>query len=254
MSMNQPTAATSTVAPRTVKVSTATSIKTFYLMVLRGQLTKGRLFGLVVLSGLCLLLCVVARGFEEEVAVDVLSGFGLALFIPLAALILATPMLGNMIEDRLLVYLWLKPVPRWHLAVAAYGAVVTVLLPIVVLPLAIGAAITGFGSLVLPTIGAAVLGLLAYSALYLFFGMRFSWGLWLGLLYLVLWENVLSTFSDGMAQLSIRSYLLTVFERGTDIELGLAGRSGWASIVVPLAVAAVAVALTARALSTQDID
>jgi len=242
------------VTPRAVNVSTVDSIKTFYSMVLRGQLTKGRLVGLGVFGGLTLLLCIVARGFDEEVAVEALSAFGIGLFVPLATLILATPMLGNMIEDRLLVYLWMKPVPRWHLAVAAYAAVVTVLLPIVVVPLAVGAAITGFGSLVLPTIGAAVLGVLAYSSLYLFFGMRFTWGLWLGLIYLVLWENILSGLGDGIARLSIRSYLVTIFERGTDVPLALANRAGWTSVVIPLAVAVGGVVLTARALSTADVD
>lgn len=247
-----------TLEPRVPTVSASTSIRTFYQMLLRGQITRGRLLGLGILAGLCVLLAAVARtvqGFErEEAVVAILSNYGIAIFLPLAALMLATPMLGNLIEDRLLVYLWLKPVPRWHLALAAFGAVATTLLPVVVLPLALSALVAGYGSMILPIVGAAALGVLAYCGIYLFLGARFSWGLWLGLLYLVLWENLLSRFSNGIASLSIRSYLQTILQRGTNVQIPLAERSDTWSFVIPILVAVAGVALTARALSSRDID
>lgn len=247
------------IEPRTPTVSAAQSIPTYYQLLLRGQLTRGRLFGLGVLSGISLLLAVVSRTSVaaqdlEEVSVLLLSEYAIALLIPLATLILASPMIGNLVEDRLLVYLWLKPVPRWHLAVAAYAAVITTLVPVVVLPVLVTAAITGLGSLVLPAVTAAILGVLGYSAIYLFLGTRFTAGLWLGLLYLVLWENVVSRFSTGMARLSIRSYLQTTLQRGTDVPIDLADRAGWASVAIPLAIAAAGVAMTAATLARQDID
>ena len=245
--------------PRTAAVTAAKSIPTYYRMLLRGQLTRGRVAGLGILGGISVLLAVVTRTAVEsrdleEASVALLSEYGIALLIPLATLILSSPMIGNLVEDRLLVYLWLKPVPRWHLAVAAYAAVVTTLLPLVIAPMLLTAVITGFGSLVIPATLAAILGVLAYSGIYVFLGARFSAGLWLGLLYLVLWENVLSRFSNGMARLSLRSYLQTMLQRGTDVPIDLADRAGWASIVIPLAVAAIAVALTAATLSNKDID
>lgn len=247
-----------TLEPRTPTVSASTSIRTYYQMLLRGQITRGRLVGLAVLAGLAVLLAAVSRTVrgseQEEAAVAVLSNYGIAVFLPLAALMLATPMIGNLIEDRLLAYLWLKPVPRWHLAVAAFGAVATTLIPVVVLPLGLAATLTGFGSLILPTIAAAFLGVLAYCGIYLFLGARFSWGLWLGLLYLVLWENLLSQFSNGIAQLSVRSYLQTILQGGTDVDIRLADRSDIWSIILPIFVAIAGVALTARTLATRDID
>lgn len=247
-----------TLEPRTPTVSASTSIRTYYEMLLRGQITRGRLVGLGLLGGLAVLLAAVSRTVrgaeQEDAAVVVLSEYGIAVFLPLAALMLATPMIGNLIEDRLLAYLWLKPVPRWHLAVAAFGAVATTLVPMVVLPLGLAAILTGFGSLILPTVGATLLGVLAYCGIYLFLGARFSWGLWLGLLYLVLWENLLSRFSTGIAQLSVRSYLQTILQGGTDVSIPGADRSNTWSIIIPILVAIGAVALTARALTTRDID
>jgi ABC-2 type transport system permease protein len=145
-------------------------------------------------------------------------------------------------------------VPRWHLAVAAYAAVVATLLPVVIVPVLLTALITGFGPLIVPATVASILGVLAYSGIYLFLGARFTAGLWLGLLYLVLWENVLARFSNGMARLSLRSYLQTMLQRGTDVSIDLADRAAWASIVIPLAVAAFAVAMAAVTLATKDID
>jgi len=245
--------------PRTPNVSAAQSIPSYYRLLLRGQLTKGRSFGLGILGGIALLLAIVTRTAVEaaeleEASVALLAEYAVALVIPLSTLILAVPMIGNLVEDRLLVYLWLKPVPRWHLAVAAYAAAVSTLVPVVVVPLVITAIICGFGSLVVPTALAALLGVIAYSGIYVFLGARFSAGLWVGLLYLVLWENVLSRFSNGMARLSVRSYLQTILQRGTDVQIELADRATWASFVIPLAVAAATVALTAVTLANKDIE
>jgi ABC-2 type transport system permease protein len=245
--------------PRTPTVTAAKSIPTYFRLLLRGQLTRGRLFGLGVLGGISFLLAIVVRTAVEsrdleEASVRLLSDYSIGLLIPLATLILGSPMIGDLVEDRLLVYLWLKPVPRWHLAVAAYAAVVATLLPVVIVPVLLTALITGFGPLIVPATVASILGVLAYSGIYLFLGARFPAGLWLGLLYLVLWENVLARFSNGMARLSLRSYLQTMLQRGTDVSIDLADRAAWASIVIPLAVAAFAVAMAAVTLATKDID
>lgn len=241
---------------REVNLSPLHSIPTFYRMLLRGQLTRGRLFGLGVLAGFAVLLAAVSRTAIDKTGagVDVVVEYGISLLIPLAAVVLAVPMLGNLIEDRLLVYLWLKPVPRWHLAVASVAAVVTVLIPAVVLPVGLAAAITGMTSLIGPAILAAVMGALAYGAVYVYFGSRFSWGLWLALVYLALWENLLSRLSDGTGRLSIRSYLVTIVGWGTDRHIDLADRSSVAAIVVPIAVAVVATVLIARTLQRRDVD
>ena len=221
-----------------------------------GQLTRGRLFGLAMLSGVSVLLAWVARRADDpdEVGVNTVAEYGIGLLIPLAAVLLAVPMLGNLIEDRLLVYLWLKPVPKWHLAVAALAAVLTVLFPVVVVPVGLSALIAAEGSLLGPAILASAVGALAYGAVYLFLGARFTWGLWLALAYLALWENLLSRLSDGTARLSIRSYLVSIVGWGTDQDIALADRSEVASIVVPILVAVVATLLTARTLAKRDID
>jgi len=94
----------------------------------------------------------------------------------------------------------------------------------------------------------------AYGAIYLLIGLRFSWGIWLGLAHLLLYENILSRIGDGPARGSIRSYLATVVGWGSDFTVALADRNSVAAVLVPLAVAAVAVAFTAVVLAGKDVE
>ena len=47
-----------------------------------------------------------------QAAADAVSGYGLGILVPLATLWLGTSAIGDLVEDKLLVYLSLKPVPR----------------------------------------------------------------------------------------------------------------------------------------------
>lgn len=247
------------VAPRSVRSDATRTIPAYFRLLVRGQLTRGRAFALGVLALITIgfaALSYNAQGDDEQaqIVVDGVTLFGIAVFVPLACLLLAVPMLGNLVEDRLLVYLWLKPAPRWHLAIAAFAAVVAVVVPITVGSLVVAALVGGEGGLAASAAAAAVLGVLAYGGLYLLIGLRFSWGIWLGLAHLLIYENLVATLSDGLAQFSVRSYLLTLVELGTELDVARADRGLSASFVVPLAVAVLTVGLTTRVLAAKDID
>ncbi len=96
--------------------------------------------------------------------------------------------------------------------------------------------------------------MVAYSGLFITLGARFSRALWLGLLYILVWENAIARISDGTAQIAVRSYVVSILSRATDVNLRLADRSSTASIVVPLAIAAAGIALTTLILRRRDID
>jgi len=59
--------------------------------------------------------------------IDIVAAYGLGIVVPLAALWFGTSAIGDLVEDRLLVYLWLKPIPRWQLPAAAILATSSVL-------------------------------------------------------------------------------------------------------------------------------
>ena len=71
-----------------------------------------RLLGIGVLAGLAVVIGLFARWDDNpsQAATDAVSSYGLGILVPFAALWLGTSAIGDLVEDRLLVYLWLKPV------------------------------------------------------------------------------------------------------------------------------------------------
>jgi ABC-2 type transport system permease protein len=167
---------------------------------------------------------------------------------------IATSLLGDLTEDRLLAYLWLKPIPRWVLPLAAFAATVTVMVPLVVVPLTVAAVASGVGDLVLATAGASILAVIGYGGIFVALGSRFSRALWWGLLYVLVWENAVARIADGTARLAVRSYVNTVVARATDVDLSLASRGPVTMVVVPVLIGAAGVAVAVWVMRTRDID
>jgi ABC-2 type transport system permease protein len=112
----------------------------------RTQLTKGRLAFLLAMGGLALLLGFAvsassgSKQFKDTID-SVSNGYGLHVFAPIVALVLASAALGDLVDDRTLVYLWLRPVQRWQIAVGAAIATLGTAVPVVVVPMVLAAAI-----------------------------------------------------------------------------------------------------------------
>jgi len=243
-------------AAATASVPASKSIPAFYQILLRSQFTRGRVIGAAALGLIAIVAAVLSRGAADPIdaAIFAVGLYGISLMVPLITLMLASPLLGNLVEDRLLVYLWLKPTARWHLAAAALLATASVLIPVTVVPLVIAALVSGQAGLAGPVALAAIVGVLAYGGFFLWLGLRYRSGLWLGLAYIVVWENVVANFGDGPARFAIRSYLLTIVEWGTERSVPLADRADAAAILVPVLFAMAGIALTTWALRSRDID
>ena len=169
--------------------------------------------------------------------------------LPLVMLLVGTARLGNEVGDRTLVYIALKPLPRWQIvAPKLLGALVVGGLPVAVSGLVAvavieegdlrGAAATGFGLLV----GAA-----AYAAIFTWAGLATRHALIFGLVYVFVWEAVLAAYLDGIRFLSVRRFALAVIEglddrrlRTLDLSLGTgAGAVGAAIVIVAFTALAV---------------
>lgn len=150
---------------------------------------------------------------------DLTLSFVTPIVVPLAALILSTAALGNELADRTLAYLALKPLPRWRLVAGKYlGTVVSTALPILGgLALTWGVVAWGAGSVDGRQLGAllagALAGLMAYSALFLFVSLVIPRALIVGIIYVLLWEGLLSGFIGGIREVSVRHYSQSVFIR-----------------------------------------
>lgn len=143
----------------------------------------------------------------------VLVGLGLAVVLPVVALIIGTGVLGAEIDDGTVVHILTKPLPRWQivlpkLAVAAGVTAVTVAVPLY------GAGVLADSvRLGLALAAASALGALAYSALFLALSLVTRRPVLLGLVYVLIWEGLLGNFVSGTKVLSIQQYVIALADR-----------------------------------------
>lgn len=238
-------------APRAVALS--------YQLLLRQLVTRGRLLALLAV-GIVVAGVASAVGASDEIddpleaAVQVISNLGFAVLVPVVALVFASASLGDTREDGTLVYLWLRPMARWPVVVGAWLAAITVSLPLTVVPLGVAALLSGGGGELLgATTLAAVVGVVAYSALFVLLGLIVKNSIVWGLGYVLVWEGVVAAFGSFAARLAIRGYTRSILTSITDIDLDLGDLPLAAGIAVPLLAAAVALVLASRRLRDMDV-
>jgi ABC-2 type transport system permease protein len=227
-----------------------------YDLILRTQATRARLLMLLGLGaiGIVIGFAIGAGEADADAGTGFINGFGLALVVPVTTLVFASAALGDLIDDGTMVYLWLRPVARWKLALAAATASFTVVLPLVLLPLSIAAAATGDGAdLVVGTAVAATLGIAAYTGLFVTLGVRVRRSLLWGLIYIFIWEGFVARAGDTASRLAIRAYTRSVLSDATGVELELADVSTAYRYIVPITVLVLALAYTTRRLRVQDV-
>src|SRR5687768_9956359 len=166
-----------------------------------------------------------------EFLVDVIFlGLVAPTLLPIAVLILATGAIGNEIEDRTLPYLIIKPITRLRIAVEKLLGVLVVALPAVIAGLLATYAIVVLGAddpvvrfgrqsteqndlstLLWAMLGAAAVGVIATTALFLFVSLIIPRALLVGIIYAFVWESLLGRFLPGIKVISIRHYTDSVF-------------------------------------------
>jgi ABC-2 type transport system permease protein len=191
------------------------------------QLTGGRrlllLFLLAALPiGLALLLTL-TQG-EDETSnsgyVNFLDGLLISAVMPVIGLVLATAAFGNEVEDRTLNFLVLKPISRYKIVLAKLLATLVIGCPLIVIS-GVATTLIGDGGLgaklvvldstpqAVAAVGIALfLGSLTYSSLFTWAGLVSTRALPYALVYVVLWEGLVSSFLGGVRYLSVRGYTL----------------------------------------------
>jgi ABC-2 type transport system permease protein len=229
-----------------------------YRLMLRNQFTRPRLLGLLAFGAVGV---VTGLALGASDAVDpTLAGtrfvdtYGLALLAPVATLVFASAALGDPNEDGTLVYLWLRPVPRWRIVTAAIASSVTITWPVVVGPLLLAAAATGAGGAVIRAAAVATsVAVVAYSGVFVALGLRVRRALMWGLLYIFIWEGFVAQANSSAARLSIRSYTRSLLSQIADVYLRLADVATTAAWLVPLIVAAAGAGYATFRLTRQEV-
>jgi ABC-2 type transport system permease protein len=240
----------------TTAPATLSSLGALYRLLARTQVTVPRLLGIAGLGSLAVLMGLFARYDDNptQAAADVISAYGLALLVPFSALWLGTAAVGDLIEDRLLVYLWLKPVADWQLPAAAILATATIVVPLTALPLALAALVAGAGGVAWAALLATTLGGLAYSGLFVAVGLWFRRGLWVGLVFVLLWENAIAYSADGAARFTVVGWASSILGGVSEVDVPLdAGATAMAVVVLP-AVAIAAWLVATWRYGRADVD
>ncbi|MFY1673145.1 ABC transporter permease subunit [Plantactinospora sp. WMMB334] len=182
----------------------------------RGLFGRRRFLLLFPLPILLVGLAVLARstGVDPgEWGPPVVLGLGLAVLLPVTALIVGTGVLGSEIDDGTLLHILTKPLPRWQivlpkLVVATVVTALTAAIPLYVAGVLVDSVRFGLG-----LAAASAVGALAYSAFFLALSLITRRPVLLGLVYVLIWEGLLNNIVSGTRVLSVQHYVVTLADR-----------------------------------------
>ena len=232
-----------------------------YVLTLRQLTGRWRLLIMTALSALPVLMAVVVLTSDNAPSVQefetvVFSAMLAGSIAPLVVLAIGGAAFANEVEDRTIANLTLSPLPRWQIVVPKLMAVITLAAPFIAVSAALTSHVAFLGDVratVAVTV-AALVGVVLYAATFVYLGLVTTQAIFIGLLYVVIWEGFFSGFVAGVRLLSIRHYAIA-WMHGLDARRFAAGDhlSLTASIIVTAVVFTVLVALSVRRLRRMDI-
>jgi ABC-2 type transport system permease protein len=188
-----------------------------------------------------------------------LNGIVVTTVLPLACLILGTSAIGSEIEDGTAVFILTKPVPRRDTVGAKFAASALVAALFVLPATAVSGLVALRGApeegIVTGFTIAALLGVLAYTAIFILLSVATSRALLFGLGYVFIWEGLVTELFPGTRYLSVRQYCLgiadlvaKVGERDFEADLG-----GPEALILAGAVAVAALVLAVRRFEAFEV-
>ena len=238
-------------------VAAGAAIGLSYRVVLRQLTSRARIIGLSLLAMVAPISAFALGSADASLddSVRLIASVGLGLVLPVVALVFAGAAIGDLRDDKTLVYLWLRPMDRWPIVVGAALAAATLAAPITIVPIVLAAFLTGAGNgIVAGTLLATVTGLVAYVGVFTLFGVWLKRFIVWGLAYILIWEGFIAQAGAGVARVALRKYTRSILVDRTGADLDLADFSLAMALIVPFLVAVAALALAAWRLSNQDID
>jgi ABC-2 type transport system permease protein len=179
----------------------------------RALLGRRRALLLLPMPALLIGLALIAKLSSEPISEwgpIVFGQLGLGVILPLTALIVGSSVLGLEIEDGTITHLLTKPLPRHEIVLAKLAVAWAVTVLAAALPLAVAGAVSGSGAFAVGLGAGAAVSALAYSAVFLALSVATRRPVAVGLVYIILWENLLTGFIGGTRVLSIREYAASI--------------------------------------------
>lgn len=243
-----------------------TAARTIVWLTMRQLFARRRIWLLAAIAAFPFILTVFYRLASEDREGDRLvfmlgmnREIMLGVLLPLTAVIFGALTFGGEVEDGTLVYLLVRPAPRALVVALKYG--VATLITAGVIALGMTLAWMSLRGPELPArflrafVTAAALGAAVYCAIFAYVGLVNRRGLVIGLLYVIIFENVVSRLMEGVRSLSVREYAVSIAQWAG------AGIVKWPGYTVPMTtvwiaggiILTVAIAMTVRRFSRYEM-
>lgn len=224
---------------------------------LRSTATPGRLAAMSAVGVIGIIIGVVVERSAPgpDFAIDFLSRFGLLIYVPLVVLVISTATLGTLVEEKTLVYFWMRPIGRWQITAAALLAGLTVLIPLILIPLGVLGAVVGDATDVRGILVSSLVGIAGYTSVFTLLGLVTQRSLAWGLGYILVWEGFVAGLSRSAGWLALRTYTTSALSRITDSAGPIPDPASSTTIaVVTIAIVIAGAALTTWRLNAADVD
>lgn len=178
--------------------------------------------GLVVMG---VLIKRVSVGRPDDELYALLSSTLVFRLLPLVSAIFSTQVISAEIEQKTIVYLLTRPVPRAQLILMrTLASIVAVALITLVAAVFVSASVYGAGALSNPLlyrdIKAILVGAAAYGSLFVFISLLVNRAMIVCILIAFVWETAVAQLPGSMYYLSINSYLTAIAERPSVTQTG----------------------------------
>ena len=183
---------------------------------------------------------------------QVLGIFGFTVVLPLTALIIGTSVLGAEVDDGSIVHLLATPVPRSVVIGTKYAVAVALTAIFVAVPeLLAGLVATGGATrLAVGLFVGALAGSVMYNAVFVMLSVVTTRAIAFGLVYVLVWESLLSNLVSGARLLSVGQYSLGVANEIAHNAALNAGLTFGTAVVMGAIVSAAALVVAVRGLAS----
>jgi ABC-2 type transport system permease protein len=180
----------------------------------RATLGRKRAFLFAIPAVILIILTLALRESRPVAALwpeRVLGDFGFSVLLPLTALIIGTGVLGTEIDDGSAIHLLATPVRRSTVVTTKFAVAASLTMLFAAVPELVAGLLSPHSSkLAVALFVGAVVGSVIYTAVFVLASVVTTRAIAIGLLYVLIWEGLLSNLVGGARILSIAHYSLGV--------------------------------------------